>query len=248
VTRPFVLFDLGETLVDLGELLACLARRISEGFPPLRAESGMLVRRWIMEAARAMPRGDDDVFVTEFRVASTTLGRLLREKGIAIEDEDAGLVLREAWDAFELRVHFCNGVSENWLAEVHRLTSGMAVVTDGDRENVSRLFQRLPLGKYFSVVVTSEDARAYKPNPKIYEAALGALHAPPQESLFVSDLPLDLRGAAALGMATALMGRPLDHRPSDLPTNAFLLSSPQELNGILDRFATVGRFEFPRED
>jgi len=42
VTKPFVLFDLGETLVDLGELLACLARRISEGFPPLRAESGIV--------------------------------------------------------------------------------------------------------------------------------------------------------------------------------------------------------------
>src|SRR3989449_337118 len=66
------------------------------------------------------------------------------------------------------------------------MASGLAVVTDGDIVNVNRLVKRLDLERYFGAIITSEAVRAYKPNPRIYRAALEALGAAPRDSVFVS--------------------------------------------------------------
>lgn len=50
----------------------------------------------------------------------------------------------------------------------------------------------------------SDEVGQYKPSPRIFEAALGALGAAPQAAMHVGDLRrTDVAGAAALGMRTA---------------------------------------------
>ena len=44
MTKPFVLFDLGETLVDLKELLVSLAANLASKYPALRPELSAIVR------------------------------------------------------------------------------------------------------------------------------------------------------------------------------------------------------------
>jgi FMN phosphatase YigB (HAD superfamily) len=90
--------------------------------------------------------------------------------------------------------------------------------------------------------VTSEDVRSYKPNAPIYERALRALEASPSRTLFVSDSAQDLRGAAELGIATALLGRPLIDVSSDLPAGSFRLTEPRQLSQILQQYARTGEF------
>src|SRR5947207_1450178 len=179
MTKPFVLFDLGETLVDLKELLVSLAANLASKYPALRPELSAIVRQWISDASRAMPRSPGQAFVREFEVASSVMGKLLRDRGIRLSDKEAGFILREGWDDFETRVRFVSGVSEEWLKEVRSLSAGLAIVTDGDRENVNRLLRHLPLALYFDAIVTSEVVKSYKPNPPIYQAALGSLVIPP---------------------------------------------------------------------
>ena len=189
-----------------------------------------------------MPRAPGQPFVAEFEVASGVMAKLLRERGIRLTEGEAGTILREGWDDFETRVRFVGGVTEAWLREIRGLSAGLAIVTDGDRENVERLLRRLPLAPYFRAIVTSEDVRSYKPNPPIYERALGALGASASRTLFVSDSAQDLRGAANLGMSTCLLGRPLIDVSGDLPAGSLHVSQPGQLPAILQEYARTGEF------
>src|SRR5207249_10109075 len=97
MTKPFVLFDLGETLVDLKELLVSLAANLSSKYPALRPELPTIVRQWISDASRAMPRSPGQAFVPEFEVASSVMAKLLRGRGIRLSDKEAGLIPPEGW-------------------------------------------------------------------------------------------------------------------------------------------------------
>ena len=188
---------------------------------------------WIRRTSASLPREEGTPFVREIDVAATVLRELLAARGIPITASGADALLRRAWNDFEPSVRFCPGVSREWLEELRRVASGLAVVTDGDVVNVNRLVKRLDVERYFGAIITSEAVRAYKPNPRIYRAALDALGAAPRDSVFVSDTPLDLEGAAAVGMRTALLPRGLLSESAKLPPGALRLSGPQELRDVL---------------
>ena len=63
------------------------------------------------------------------------------------------------------------------------------------------------LGIDWSVVVTSEQAGAYKPDPRPYRAALDRLGLAPAEVLFVAGSGYDLFGTAAVGLPTVWHNR-----------------------------------------
>ena len=214
MTKPFVLFDLGETLVDLKELLVSLAANLASKYPALGPELPTIVRQWISDASRAMPRSPGQAFVPEFEVASSVMAKLLRDRGIRLSDKEAGFILREGWEDFETRVRFVSGVSEEWLKEVRSLSAGLAIVT-------------------------SEDVKSYKPNPPIYQAALLSLKAQADRSMFVSDSAQDLRGASSLGMATCLFGNPTIDASRELPEGALQVADPRQLPAILRQFAAT---------
>jgi 2-haloacid dehalogenase/putative hydrolase of the HAD superfamily len=63
-------------------------------------------------------------------------------------------------------------------------------------------------GLWLDRLVTSEDVRCYKPDAKIFEAALSLMRVRPDRVLHVGDsLHSDVAGAAALGIATAWVCR-----------------------------------------
>ena len=57
------------------------------------------------------------------------------------------------------------------------------------------------LGTQFDVVVTAERAGYYKPNPKIYQEAIAEIGSVPERILYVAGSPIDVSGAAAVGMS-----------------------------------------------
>ncbi len=70
-------------------------------------------------------------------------------------------------------------------------------------EQLRNLLQREGLLGHFSGWAFSDEVGYYKPDPRIFEAALSALGARPAEALHVGDLRrTDVAGAAALGMRT----------------------------------------------
>ena len=66
--------------------------------------------------------------------------------------------------------------------------------------------ERLGLAKFFDVIIDSQVVGVEKPNPKIFQLALEALNAPPEETLYAGDIySIDMLGARAAGIAGKLI-------------------------------------------
>ncbi len=68
-------------------------------------------------------------------------------------------------------------------------------------------------GLPWDTVLSSELAGSYKPDQKVYLTAARLLGRPPEKIMMVAAHPGDLRAAAAVGMKTAFVPRPLEHGP-----------------------------------
>jgi HAD superfamily hydrolase (TIGR01509 family) len=88
------------------------------------------------------------------------------------------------------------------VEELARLGLRLAVVSNWDvalREHL----EELALADRFQTVVTSAEAGAPKPDPRIFELALERLRVRPERALHVGDSPADEEGAHAAGMTFA---------------------------------------------
>ena len=79
-------------------------------------------------------------------------------------------------------------------------------VSNADTEDLLSAIERH--GLRFDYVLTSEDARCYKPEPAIFERALAEVGVSPEHAIHAGDsLHADVGGAAALGITTAWICR-----------------------------------------
>jgi len=84
----------------------------------------------------------------------------------------------------------------------------------------------------FDLIVTSEDCRAYKPRPDMFEKALSLLGLHPEEVLHLGDsLGSDVRGAKSLGIHVLWINRKLRPPP---PANESPDYVATNLKGLLD--------------
>src|SRR6266566_1227096 len=240
--RPFVLFDLGGTLVDLGGIVSSMSRHLQLDLGISAYEADGLGRDWARRTAERLPAAQGRRFRPERDLAADALAEVLKGRAVSF---DAGRLVGAAWADFADTCTLHDDVSRDWIRSLRSRSAGLALVTDGDTEAVTLLLGRLGLRPLFDATIVSEKVRAYKPSPKIYRAAMKALKASPRESVFVSDSPLDLEGAAALGLSTALIDRGLFYDDASASTQFPRLSRLTDLEAVLDRRAAAGRFERP---
>ena len=92
---------------------------------------------------------------------------------------------------------------------------------------------------HFNRVVTSEDSRAYKPRPEMFEKALSLLALEPDEVLHIGDsFSCDVRGAKALGIPVLWINRRKKQVPPDgeVPDHVSAdLTGLLEILGLRDR-------------
>jgi putative hydrolase of the HAD superfamily len=88
------------------------------------------------------------------------------------------------------------------VSELERLGLGLAVVSNWDVA-LHGYLEQLGLAGKFEAVVTSAEAGAPKPDPRIFQLALERLRVPPERALHVGDSEADEEGARAAGMAFA---------------------------------------------
>lgn len=102
--------------------------------------------------------------------------------------------------------------------------------------------QPVPLGSRshgrtgrFAHRVTSQDARAYKPRPEMFTAALALLELGPDEVIHVGDsLSGDVAGALRLGIPVAWVNRSRRPAPSAGPRPTCEVSDLRQLLPLLD--------------
>jgi len=80
----------------------------------------------------------------------------------------------------------------------------VGLISNGDSDELSHHLGDLV--EFFDATTISEDVRAYKPNPKIFQAALKELDTKPEDALFIGDnLRIDVNGANKTGMNSLSM-------------------------------------------
>lgn len=93
------------------------------------------------------------------------------------------------------------------LAELGRRFR-LATLSNGNRDLLSDLVAAG--GLPFHEVLSAEDFAAYKPDPRVYRGALERLGCAEGELMMVAAHPDDLLAAAAQGLRTAYVARPLE--------------------------------------
>ena len=75
-------------------------------------------------------------------------------------------------------------------------------------------------GLPWDAILGAEIARAYKPDPRVYEASVAALGLLPDEAMMVAAHGGDLQAAAACGLRTAFVPRPREHPGAETEADA----------------------------
>ena len=83
----------------------------------------------------------------------------------------------------------------------------LGLITDGDDENVNNILKQHNLDRIFKIKVISSIVKSYKPNPLLFERALGLAKCHSQETIYVGDSATDIYGAKKLGIVTAMICR-----------------------------------------
>ncbi len=123
---------------------------------------------------------------------------------------------------------FCD--VESTLAALPAVQTG--VISNADDAHLSSALAVNDLT--FSVVMSSESARCYKPNPNIFFDALKARNANPAQTLYVGDSQDDdIVGAKRAGISVAWLNRNGATRRGHIPEPDYEINSLYELPDIL---------------
>jgi 2-haloacid dehalogenase len=158
-----------------------------------------------------------------------TLGELLDERGLELEDEGRAALLR-AWHQLDP----WPGVSAG--LETLRSRRVVAALSNGDVALLVDLVRHGDLR--FDCLLSAELARVYKPESDVYLTGVRLLGLEPSEVMMVAAHPFDLSGARAAGMRTAFVDRPLEYGPGsprrEDPEADLSVKDLDELAGLLE--------------
>jgi 2-haloalkanoic acid dehalogenase type II len=106
------------------------------------------------------------------------------------------------------------------------------IVSNADEDHLQEAIQRNGLD--LPVIVSSESARCYKPNPEIFQQAFAALPCAPHQALYVGDSQEDdIVGARRAGMKVAWLNRRGEALKPEIPQPDYEIRSLRELEGIV---------------
>ncbi|MBX6764182.1 MAG: haloacid dehalogenase type II [Rubrobacteraceae bacterium] len=120
----------------------------------------------------------------------------------------------------------------------------LATLSNGNVSLLVEMAKRSSLP--WDLILSAELVRRYKPDPEVYLMAPRLLDLEPQEVMMVAAHPDDLRAAAEVGLATALVRRPLEFGPGRsfrIPESGFDLVAGDFVElaqRLLGREATAG--------
>jgi len=237
-----VLFDYGDTLIrkrDAGtilrEILADLrcevdSRKLSRGF-------GAFAERWDRRY-KDFPRGRR--WTEEIRVDCDRAS--LRAIGFKKNLDTLAREVTRRWYSYERRVLFRD--VKPTLRVLKRMELRLGIVSQNPMtgRRLRREVRALGIAEYFRIIMTSEDTKYDKPDPRLFEEASKRIRLEPAELCFVGNsYANDVLGARSAGIAPVLLDRERREESRDCLVITSLLSLPSLLRGgevsdwILDR-------------
>ena len=114
------------------------------------------------------------------------------------------------------------------------------VVSNADTDHLHNALSRN--GLTFDLVVSSESAQAYKPNPAIFKDALETLGVEPGHVLYVGDSQEDdIVAASRGGIRMAWLNREGEERKEGIPEPEFEITSLSDVVEIVESSATTNK-------
>ncbi len=137
--------------------------------------------------------------------------------GLSTSSDTNLKIIRQALKQFNSRTILFEDVVP-LLDELKKRNYILGIITNAD-QSVLKLINTLGLGPYLKVVVTSEGARAEKPDAAIFNAAYNQAGLKPEEILYIGDqYKSDVLGAKRAGSSAVLLDRyNLTIEPTDCP-------------------------------
>ena len=194
-------FDVFGTVVDWHGSIAAEVARLR-----LPVDGGAFALAWRAGYAPAMDqvRRGELPWTNIDGLHRRILNRLLVEYGLTLDDDQAA-DLNRIWHRLQ-----------PWpdsVAGLHRLKLKYTI-TSLSNGNLSLLVAMARhAGLPWDAVLSAELFGHYKPDPEVYLGAARLLGLQPQQLMMVACHPSDLRAAAACGLRTAYVPRPLEHGP-----------------------------------
>ncbi|MFB0836850.1 haloacid dehalogenase type II [Arthrobacter sp. FW306-05-C] len=202
MSQPLVIvFDVNETLSDMGPL--------AEAFAQVGAPRG-LAKLWFATLLRdgfaLTASGGKASFAT---IGADALRTLLGAEGISGNLETAVERVMAAMQNLSLHPDVPDGIRAV-AAAGHRLVT----LTNGATANTDKLLVAGGVRDKFELLLSVEDAPAWKPAKAAYEYAATAAGADPAKMLLVAVHPWDIHGAAKAGLRTVWINRTGARYPS----------------------------------
>ncbi len=203
-------FDVFGTVVDVrGSLL----RELSEfgGRRGLTADWPSSADRWLAGYAAGVAEVRDGRRAWEpvDALNRSTLDRLLTEQGLGSVSDPERVWLNNAW----LRL----APWPDSLEGLRRLRTGRRIVALANGNYALLRDLAAAVGLPWDEILSAEAVRRYKPDPAVYRMAVDRLHLAADEIMMVAAHKYDLVAAAAAGLRTAFVPRPLELGPGGHP-------------------------------
>jgi 2-haloacid dehalogenase len=215
-----IVFDVNETLSDMSPL----AGRFAEvGAPPLLAKvwfASLLRDGFALTAA-----GDKQAFA---HIGAEVLRGLLPARDLSMEVEEAVEHIMTGLAGLKLHPDVPGGVRALKNAGYR-----LATLTNGSTGTAEMLFTDGGIRDHFDVLLSVEEAPAWKPAPASYHYASGVLGVPAEQLLLVAVHPWDIHGAARAGLRTAWLNRTGGRFPAYFSKPDYTAASLEDLGGAL---------------
>lgn len=205
-----------------GVLLDFYGTLVEEDHANLQAIASAIQR----DATRVATVGDIDAFWYDafFMLTDTSHGEVFRTQAVightSLEQTIAhfGSTVDAASAVADQQRYWANPTRYDetmpFLEAVRELGLVTCVVSNADRSDVDAALSLHGLA--VDHVVTSEDARHYKPHPRMFELAMEATGLPAHDLVHVGDSwRSDVRGASSLGIRPVWLNRDGKTRPDD---------------------------------
>ena len=202
MAEPLVIvFDVNETLSDMAPLGEAFAQA---GAP--RALAKLWFATLLRDGFALAASGGKAPFAT---IGADTLRALLGAEGVAGNLDTAVERILAAMQNLSLHADVPEGVRA-LAAAGHRLVT----LTNGSTANSDKLLVAGGIRDKFELLLSVEDAAAWKPAKAAYDYAAAAAQADPAGMLLVAVHPWDIHGAAKAGLRTAWINRTGARYPS----------------------------------
>ena len=224
-----VIFDMYQTLVQdpRGQWHRSFSSIIQEQQLPVTAEQ--LWEGWHESEERFRDRRTDPSLPFQTYFEAWTAGFQLAFETLGIPG-DADAATRRFFVDLSRREPFPE--TEPVVKEVQE-NYRTAVLSNADDGFLRPNLELLDLE--FEVVLSSERARSYKPQPELFREALTLLEVQPHEAVYVGDRHYeDVYGARSVGMHAVWMDRGERGLRNDLPAPRHTITSLAALPSILD--------------